>query len=446
MDARFRRLITSLALCLAVLLTVFTPGLYLFTGLSYEQERVNSECRRIADDIETLVSVNPNMWVFFDERMESVLTKNSRREAQLKDRNVVFVSVGSTDDVTVRQIGDPADHFVVTAVSDIRDGVSVVGTVLLTQSVAHVWRRAAFVFCLALVFSCALFVTMRSLPLRALDQSIVERDRAQAALTDLNLALEEKIANRTAEISVALQRAEDANRAKSEFLSSMSHELRTPLNAILGFAQVMNLDSKFPLADSQKQRIDYILQGGRHLLELINRVLELSKIEAGHFVLDIRSVDPGGVIRESLAVATSLAEPNAISVVDGVGDSRLPEVRADLTRFKQVMLNLLSNAVKYNRRGGTVTIDAAPMPDGMLRIQVNDTGLGIDEKLHHRLFEPFDMLGRETSMVEGTGIGLSICKQLMTAMGGRIDFQSEIGAGSTFWVDLPLADSAAAAD
>ena len=444
MDAKFRRLITSLALGLSVLLTVLTPSLYLFTGLSYEQERVNSESRQIANNIEILVSANPNMWSFLGDRIEAILTEGSRREAQLKDRNVIFVAVKTADGMTVSQVGDPADTFVVTGTSDIRDDILVVGTVILTQSVTHVWRRTALVFGASLILCAALFVTMRSLPLRTLEQSIRERDRAQAALSYLNQALEEKIADRTAELTTALEDAEVANLAKSEFLSSMSHELRTPLNAILGFAQVLDFDAKTNLTDDQKLSVEHILLGGRHLLKLINQVLELSKIETGHFGMDIRSVDPGGIIHECPSIAHSLAEPHSISVVNNAGVQDLPEVRTDLTGFKQVLLNLLSNAVKYNRRGGTVTIAAARMPNGMLRIDISDTGPGIEEEFHHRLFEPFDRLGKENSTVEGTGIGLSICKQLMNAMGGQIGVQSEVGVGSTFWVELPLAGDAGA--
>ena len=231
-----------------------------------------------------------------------------------------------------------------------------------------------------------------------------------------------------------------ANQAKSEFLSSMSHELRTPLNAIFGFAQLLELNANEPLTETQKNCVDQIMKGGQHLLELIDDILDLAKIEAGQLELAVQPVNPAIVLDDCLSITQSMAGQRSISVVNGAADKDLPIIRADLTGFKQVMLNLLSNAVKYNRDAGTVTVDAEETSEGMLRISVNDTGPGIAKKDHARVFESFDRIGREAMNIEGTGIGLVISKRLMEAMGGFIGFESEAGKGSTFWIELPLAE------
>ncbi len=237
-----------------------------------------------------------------------------------------------------------------------------------------------------------------------------------------------------------LKEANMANLAKSEFLSSMSHELRTPLNAVLGFAQLLQLNSKEPLTEKQQHAVDHIIKSGQRLLELINNVLDLVKIEEGKLELTIQAVNPTAVVDDCLIVAQSMAEQQSISVVTGATVKDLPNINADLTGLKQVLLNLLSNAVKYNRDAGTVTVDAEKTSAGMLRISVSDSGPGIAKKDHAKVFEPFDRIGREALNIEGTGIGLVISKRLMIAMGGVIGFESDIGKGSTFWIELPLAE------
>ena len=238
------------------------------------------------------------------------------------------------------------------------------------------------------------------------------------------------------ELKAAMAAAEKANLAKSAFLSSMSHELRTPLNAILGFAQLVDTGSPLP-TPGQKRSIEQILQAGWYLLELINEILDLALIESGKATLSGEAVS----LREVIGECRSMIEPQAHK--RGIVLS-LPEfksdcfVRADRTRFKQVLINLLFNAIKYNRPHGCVSVECTPTANDSLRISVRDTGVGLAADQLAQLFQPFNRLGQEAGSEEGTGIGLVVTKRLVELMGGRIGAESTAGVGSAFWVELPL--------
>lgn len=273
-------------------------------------------------------------------------------------------------------------------------------------------------------------------------RDITERKKADLALRDAKDELERRVEERTRLLMQAKEEAEAASRAKSEFLSSMSHELRTPLNAVLGFAQFLEYDKQEPLSERQRTHVDMILRGGNHLMELISQVLELSRIESGTLFLAPEPTSVRDVVDESLLMIQDRAEREGVAIVDRIDETAVPMLRTDKTRLTQVLVNLLSNAVKYNRKHGSVTLACAMTPDRRVRISVSDTGSGIPADKHHALFQPFDRLGRESGPIEGAGIGLAITKHIVDLLDARLDFESEVGVGSTFWVDVPVSGEA----
>ncbi len=231
--------------------------------------------------------------------------------------------------------------------------------------------------------------------------------------------------------------ADQANRAKSEFLSRMSHELRTPLNAILGFAQLLGISS---LNTNDRESVEQISKAGRHLLGLINEVLDIARIESGRIDLSLEAINPIEIISESLDLIRPLAVQSEIQVLMGedLSDNRL-RITADRQRLKQILINLLSNAVKYNKKAGSVRVWLELTSAEQLRINITDTGVGISGTKLEQLFTPFERLGAEQSRIEGSGIGLALSKRLSEAMGGQIGVSSRPNEGSTFYIELPIA-------
>lgn len=241
------------------------------------------------------------------------------------------------------------------------------------------------------------------------------------------------------ELTRARTESEMANRAKSDFLSRMSHELRTPLNAVLGFGQLLEFEE---LTSRQAESVQQILRGGRHLLGLINEVLDISRIESGNLSLSLEPVFLETLISETIDLIRPLAAESELVIPDGPMPDWALWARADQQRLRQVLLNLLSNAVKYNDVGGSISIRCHAVDDRRLRISVADTGRGLSQDQVDRLFSPFERLGAEGTDIEGSGLGLSLSKVLVEAMHGSIGLETVLGIGTTFWIELGLSHEA----
>jgi PAS domain S-box-containing protein len=234
-------------------------------------------------------------------------------------------------------------------------------------------------------------------------------------------------------LQLAKTEAVQANVAKSEFMSRMSHELRTPLNSVLGFAQILQMEMESP---SELEMIGYIVKSGGYLLELINEVLDISRVESGTIGVSLELVALDALVAECLAMVSRDAAVAGVEIIDEC--EAVGPVRGDPKHLTQVLVNLLSNAIKYNHPGGTVTLTCDEYA-GRVRLRVADTGAGVAPELHERLFAPFDRLDAESRGIEGTGLGLALSKGLMESIGGSLGVESEPGVGSTFWIELPLA-------
>jgi PAS domain S-box-containing protein len=297
-----------------------------------------------------------------------------------------------------------------------------------------------------------------------MQEDITERKRDETEILNLNASLENKIEIRTNELRKineslyqeievrkivefelrkARKEADDANQAKSEFLSRMSHELRTPMNSILGFAQLMEMGD-LPLI--YKKGVNHILKSGKHLLDLINEVLDISRIEAGQLSLSLEPIHLQPVILEILDIVQPHADKRnlTLELIDSPANQLF--VRSDNQRLKQVLLNLLNNAIKYNSIGGSVIVNTEIRKTNdsefsVVRISISDTGIGIKPEDYSKLFNPFERIGAEKTETEGTGLGLMVVKKLMEAMGGNIGVDSISGKGTTFWIELRQVES-----
>jgi len=269
-----------------------------------------------------------------------------------------------------------------------------------------------------------------------LEQRGTEQQQLTADLQQHNARMEAEILRRSRQLQEAKEAADRANQAKSEYLSRMSHELRTPLNAILGFAQLLELDE---LRDDQHESLGHILSAARHLLALINEVLDIAAIEAGRLPLSLEPVAVADVVAETVSLIRPLADQHGVLLVSP-GRTCAAHVQGDRQRLKQILLNLLSNAVKYNREGGSVQLACERVAGERLRVKVTDTGPGVAPEALGKLFVPFERLGGDQLGVEGAGLGLPLSQRLAEAMGGTLEVATTLGRGSTFWVELPLTE------
>ena len=264
--------------------------------------------------------------------------------------------------------------------------------------------------------------------MKGVNIDITQKKNAEQEILELNRDLEKKIKIRTEEL-------ERANEAKSEFLSRMSHELRTPMNSILGFAQLLEMSE---LDTTQRKSVNHILQGGRHLLNLINEVLDISRIESGKLSLMPEPVHLHSIITELIDLMTPIAAKSNIEISYIPTTNNQLHILADKQSMKQVLVNILNNAIKYNKTNGKVTIDTSQDADNYVVISVTDTGAGITKDNIPKLFNAFQRIGADKTEIEGTGLGLAVVKKLVMAMNGEVGVNSSPGQGSTFWIRMQL--------
>ncbi len=259
----------------------------------------------------------------------------------------------------------------------------------------------------------------------------------EATLQNATTELEKKVQERTMDLIYAKDEADQANRIKSQFLSRMSHEFRTPLNSIIGFTQLLSKDSEQTLNSQQREQISHISSSGQHLLTLINDILDISRIESGKVAIKIEPVSVRSTLDNAIQLVRPIALGSNIQIIDQTAQHQFCYVLADQTRLTQVILNLIINAIKYNRPEGSVYIMASVVDD-KLRLYIADTGTGMEEHQLATIFEPFERLDNEQEDIEGTGIGLTIAKQLIELMNGQIGVTSNPGEGSTFYFELSI--------
>jgi len=267
-------------------------------------------------------------------------------------------------------------------------------------------------------------------------KNALEKDQLYSKLKATNIELEHRVEQRTQELNVEKERAEFANKAKSDFLGQMSHELRTPMNAILGYAQILKMDAH-DFDDEQLNTLNEILQAGQHLLTIIDELLDLAKVESGRQDIAMKSISISNAIQQSIALIQPLAEIRHQEIINHISTNDY-NIRADETRLKQVLLNLLSNAVKYNHDHGHITLDCKLIDDQQLKIFITDSGEGLTEEKMAKLFTPFERLDKD-KYTQGTGIGLVITRDLINLMGGSMGVESTLGEGCTFWLEFELA-------
>jgi signal transduction histidine kinase/CheY-like chemotaxis protein len=255
-------------------------------------------------------------------------------------------------------------------------------------------------------------------------RDINERKRAEATMEE-----------QASELARAKERAEQESRYKSQFLANMSHEFRTPLNAIIGFSELLDEQTMGPLNERQKEFVGYVMQGGRHLLALINDILDLSKVEAGRMQLSRELVSVSSLIEDVRQTVRPLADKQGVSVSFQVAED-LPEIFVDPIRLRQILFNLISNGIKFNHRHGSVQLAVHAEADRVLWV-ISDTGVGIRDEDLSRLFREFERIEHQGPKPEGTGLGLALTKRLVELHGGTIDVESRAGKGSTFTVSIP---------
>jgi signal transduction histidine kinase len=413
--APLRRRVRRIALAIAVLVGLLVPSVNFYLLSAEQRSGLDIVVRLMAAELRRTIYTQGETWVYVPHRLEPITDIARVHPDQLR----VVLSDGAGNEVLADGVMPAAPYIRLSQpVEVIGQGSAIIEIVASRRALMVATAIATLIGFGAAVL---IFVAVDVLPMRALVRTV-------AALEARSASAREAQAARVA--------AEQANRSKSMFLANMSHELRTPLNAILGFTELLEMTAASSLTDRQRGYLGDILKAGRHLLHLIDEILDLARVESGKMPVKPETVAIGDVVEEAVDLVRAIAERQGLSIAALPAIDPAMTVIADRVRLTQVLANVLSNAVKYNRPDGAIEV-LFEADDTHVRVGVRDTGNGIPAARLGDLFKPFSRLDADMTNIGGTGIGLALSSRLMMMMDGELTVDSKVGVGSTFWMKLP---------
>ena len=441
---------TWIAAAVATAVAVAVPAIFFLTAFQYESRWIQRTADDLARTTSEFVYAHPDLWQFTEHRLDEILGLRSGDEQRRHMIDLEGEIIATSQPDLDEKLPPSTYAFSVKGVAEVFNGSIVVGSIHVVSSLTPILLTTFLVALFGIVLAFAVFVILRTLPLRALDTALRRLKEAHIAMRarvdELEVTKDRlerqgaELEQLAAELAGARDQSEAANLAKSEFLAAMSHELRTPLNAIIGFSEIINRETLGPVG-SVKYR-DYandINSAGHHLLELINDILDLSKIESGNDELREENIEVSELIDAVRSLVAGRAERDRVEL-EFVMTERLPMLRADTRKMKQILVNLLSNAIKFTGPGGRVTFGSRRHADGGHEFRIGDNGIGIARQDIPKALAPFQQIeGALARKHQGTGLGLPLTKSLIEMHGGSMHLQSEIGVGTTVTVRFPVA-------
>ncbi|MCH7794817.1 MAG: HAMP domain-containing histidine kinase [Proteobacteria bacterium] len=445
---RLRRILTWMAAAVAGAVALAIPVIFFLTAYHYESSRTEQAAQDRAYELSAFIYEHPDLWRFNVPRLEKLLHPRSEDGRLYQMIGVDGEIIASSQPTPEEDAVQRSHGLSFEGVAPVFDGQNAVGTVHVFRNLWPILTATGWIMLLGFTLAVAIFVILRSLPLRALQERVAEMRENEHILQTQIADLEEAqrklemqgadLARLADDLLIARDEARAADRAKSEFLAAMSHELRTPLNAVIGFSEIIRDETFGPVGSVQYR--DYasdIHESGQHLLGLINDILDLSKIESGTDELHEEKIEIPEIVRAALKLVGHRAEQGEVKLELELQDP-LPALRADERKLKQILVNLLSNAIKFTDAGGEVALWAwCRMGSGHV-FQIIDTGIGIAPENIPKALSRFGQVDADLNrQYEGTGLGLPLTKALVEQHGGILDLQSKVGVGTTATVRFP---------